>query len=45
MCAIALLESAGGDFTVRREVRYVDGAQDALDRAYGWGMNWSRGRK
>lgn len=45
MCAIALLESAGGELTVRREVRYIDGAQDALDAAYGWGMNWKAGRK
>lgn len=45
MCAIALLEGNGSDLTVRREVRYVDGAQDALDREYGWGMKWARGRK
>lgn len=45
MCAIALLEGAGGTVTVRREVRYIDGAQDALDRAYGWGMDWAPGRK
>jgi len=45
MCAIALLEGGGGDLTVRREVRYIEGAQDALDREYGWGMDWARGRK
>lgn len=45
MCAIALINNSGGDLTVRREVRYIDGAQDALDRAYGWGMNWAPGRK
>ncbi|MCW2526327.1 MAG: terA [Pseudonocardiales bacterium] len=45
MCAIALLEGNGTDLTVRREVRYVDGAQRGLDQAYGWGMNWSAGRK
>lgn len=45
MCAIALLENAGGQLTVRREVQYIKGAQDALDRAYGWGMDWSPGRK
>ena len=45
MCAIALLDNTGGEFTVRREVNYIDGAQDALDRAYGWGMNWQAGRK
>lgn len=45
MCAIALLENVGGDLQVRREVRYVKGGQQALDEAYGWGMNWARGRK
>lgn len=45
MCAIALLEGGGGDLKVRREVRYVEGAQDALDDAYGWGLTWARGRK
>lgn len=45
MCAIALIEGNGGQLSVRREVRYIQGAQDALDKAYGWGMNWARGRK
>ena len=45
MCALALLENAGGTLSVRREVRYIDGAQDALDRAYDWGMDWTPGRK
>lgn len=45
MCAIALLESTGTEVSVRREVRYIHGAQDALDRAYQWGMNWAPGRK
>ncbi len=45
MCAIALIENQGGELSVRREVRYIDGAQDALDRAYGWGMDWTPGRK
>jgi len=45
MCAIALLEANGGQLSVRREVQYIQGAQDALDRAYGWGMDWSPGRK
>ena len=45
MCAIALIENRGGELTVSREVRYIDGAQDALDRAYGWGMDWTPGRK
>jgi tellurite resistance protein TerA len=45
MCAIALLEQTGGELSVRREVNYIQGTQSALDRAYGWGMNWSPGRK
>lgn len=45
MCAVALIENDGGDLTVRREVNYIDGAQDALDRAYRWGMDWTAGRK
>ena len=45
MCAIALLENKGGQLLVNREVQYINGAQDALDRAYGWGMDWSPGRK
>jgi len=44
-CAIALLESTGTDLSVRREVRYVNGTQSALDAAYNWGMNWTKGRK
>ena len=45
MCAIALLEGNGHSLTVRREVRFVQGGQDVLDKEYGWGMNWARGRK
>jgi tellurite resistance protein TerA len=45
MCAIALIEGNGGELSVRREIKYIQGAQDALDREYGWGMNWARGRK
>lgn len=45
MVAIALLENRGGELVVNREMRYIPGAQDALDRAYGWGMDWSPGRK
>jgi tellurite resistance protein TerA len=44
-CAIALIDNSRGDFEIRREVQYINGAQDALDRAYGWGMNWQAGRK
>lgn len=45
ICGVALLESSGGDLTVRREVNYLNGAQRVLDEAYGWGMNWTAGRK
>ena len=45
ICAVALLESTGGELTVRREVNYLNGAQRVLDEAYGWGMNWAAGRK
>jgi tellurite resistance protein TerA len=44
-CAVALIDNARGDFSIRREVQYINGAQDALDHAYGWGMNWQAGRK
>ncbi|MCM3884909.1 Tellurium resistance [Frankia sp. R82] len=44
MCAIALLTNTGNDFSVSREVRYVSGHRD-LDQAYGWGLNWTAGRK
>lgn len=45
MCAIALLENTGNEVSVRREVRYIQGTQSALDRTYQWGMNWTPGRK
>jgi len=44
-CAIALLENAGGQLRVNREVRFVQGSQRTLDELYGWGMNWQAGRK
>ena len=44
-CAIAMLENVGNDLSIRREVRYINGSQGDLDRAYGWGMRWSPGRK
>ena len=44
-CAIAMLEGNGADVTVRREVNYINGAQRLLDQTYGWGMNWTAGRK
>jgi tellurite resistance protein TerA len=45
ICGVALLESAGGDLSVRREVNYINGGQRLLDETYGWGMNWTAGRK
>lgn len=45
ICGIAMLESTGGDLSVRREVNYLNGGQRALDEAYGWGMQWTAGRK
>jgi tellurite resistance protein TerA len=45
ICGIAMLESTGGDLSVRREVNYLNGGQRVLDETYGWGMNWTAGRK
>ena len=45
MCAIALLTNEGGSLKVNHEVQYVNGGQSKLDEAYGWGMNWTPGRK
>ncbi len=44
MCGIAMLENAGGELSVRREVRYVSGHRQ-LDEAYGFGMTWTTGSK
>jgi tellurite resistance protein TerA len=45
ICAIAQISYQGGEVVIKREVNYINGAQRALDEAYGWGMNWTRGRK
>ena len=45
ICGIAMISQQNGEVTVKREVNYLNGAQRALDEAYGWGMNWTRGRK
>ncbi|RLU79953.1 Tellurium resistance [Streptomyces griseocarneus] len=50
VCALALLTNEGGDLVVQREARYLVpdrgvSPQRTLDRAYGWGMNWTPGRK
>jgi len=45
MCAVAQLVESGGELVFQREVQYIEGGQMALDKAYGWGMEWARGRK
>jgi tellurite resistance protein TerA len=45
ICAIAMIENQGGEIVVNRLINYINGAQRALDEAYGWGMNWTPGRK
>jgi tellurite resistance protein TerA len=44
-CAIAMLTSRAGELHVQREVRYLRGDQEDLDRAYGWGLRWRAGSK
>ncbi|GAA0453239.1 TerD family protein [Streptomyces sp. NPDC046215] len=49
-CALALITNNGGDLVVQREARYLVpdrgvSPQRTLDREYGWGMNWTPGRK
>ena len=45
ICAVAQLINQNGELIINREVNYLNGAQRALDEAYGWGMNWTAGRK
>ncbi|MCT9004553.1 TerD family protein [Streptomyces rhizosphaerihabitans] len=50
VCALALITSSGADLVVQREARYLIPArgvspQRTVDHAYGWGMNWTPGRK
>ena len=45
ICAVAQLINQGNDLVVQREIKYIDGGQSLLDKAYGWGLNWSPGRK
>ncbi|MFH9086638.1 TerD family protein [Streptomyces sp. NPDC017673] len=50
VCALALITNTGGDLLVQREARYLvpergSSPQRTMDRAYGWGMNWTPGRK
>ncbi|MER7055087.1 TerD family protein [Streptomyces sp. NPDC000351] len=50
VCALALITNTGSDLVVRREARYLVpergvSPQRTVDHAYGWGMNWTPGRK
>ncbi|MFG2475043.1 TerD family protein [Streptomyces fagopyri] len=50
VCALALITGSGGDLIVQREARYLVpergvSPQRTVDRVYGWGMNWTPGRK
>lgn len=50
VCALALITNTGSDLVVQREARYLVpergvSPQRTMDRAYGWGMNWTPGRK
>ncbi|MCX4678941.1 TerD domain-containing protein [Streptomyces sp. NBC_01433] len=50
VCALALISNNAGDLTVQREARYLVpergvSPQRTIDAAYGWGMNWTPGRK
>ncbi|MFF7154426.1 TerD family protein [Streptomyces sp. NPDC008139] len=50
VCALALLVREGDDLVVRREARYLVprrgvSPQRTTDYAYGWGLNWTPGRK
>lgn len=44
-CAIALLKNEKNKLTVTREVRYINGTQSEISKAYRWGLKWSAGRK
>ncbi|MEU9553824.1 TerD family protein [Streptomyces fumanus] len=50
VCALALITGTGSDLVVQREARYLVpqrgvSPQRTVDQAYGWGMNWTPGRK
>ena len=44
MCAIAMIENNGGTLSVEKLIRFFD-SYSPMDRAFGWGMNWTPGRK
>jgi tellurite resistance protein TerA len=50
VCALALITNTGSELVVRREARFLVpergvSPQRTVDHAYGWGMNWTPGRK
>ncbi|MGP4006082.1 TerD family protein [Streptomyces sp. 4N124] len=50
VCALVLITNTGSDLVVQREARYLVpergvSPQRTVDYAYGWGMNWTPGRK
>ena len=50
VCVLALITNTGSDLVVQREARYLVpergvSPQRTVDRIYGWGMNWTPGRK
>ncbi|RFU82197.1 Tellurium resistance, partial [Streptomyces triticagri] len=50
VCALALITNQNGELVVNREARYLVpergvSPQRTVDYAYGWGMNWTPGRK
>ena len=45
MCAIAMLENSNNQtFSVEKLIQFYDG-HSKMDRAFGWGMSWTPGRK
>lgn len=50
VCALALITNTGSDLLVQREANFLVprrgvSPQRTIDQAYGWGMNWTPGRK
>ncbi|MFE0424775.1 Tellurium resistance, partial [Streptomyces sp. NPDC058953] len=50
VCALALITNTGSELVVKREAEFLVprrgvSPQRTMDQAYGWGMNWTPGRK
>lgn len=50
VCALAMITNTGSELVVQREARYLVpepgvSPQRTVDRAYGWGLDWSPARK